>query len=94
MSDKPDKGRVLVRAGVDTGAKAKGRTTPELKQRIRDAVECAIVNVTEIAKRQHMEPTDVEMLAKLNKLLTDLDQVTVAPEEMTEEELAVRAGRK
>ena len=95
MSDKPDKGRILVRAGVTASdVKVKGRSTKDLKQRMRDVVECQIVMITEVAKKEHLRAEDIDVLAKLNKLITDLDAQVLDPENMTEEELAARAGRK
>jgi hypothetical protein len=56
-------------------------------------VERAIVQMAEVAKREFLSITDVELLQKLNKLLSELEQ----PEDesdlskLSDEELAKRA---
>jgi hypothetical protein len=55
-------------------------------------VERAIVQMAEVAKREFLSITDVELLQKLNKLLSELEQPEETdPSKMSDEELAKRA---
>ena len=89
MPDKPARVKVLARAGVVAEqVTATGRTTPELRAKIRTMVERCIVQLSEVAKREMLTVVDVELLQKLHKLLGELDQPEeMDPEKMSEEQL-------
>jgi len=91
----PDNGKVkhLARAGVVAeSVTATGRSTADLRAKVRTMVERAIVQMAEVAKREFLSITDVELLQKLNKLLSELEQPEETdPSKMSDEELAKRA---
>jgi hypothetical protein len=91
--DKPARPKILVRAGVEAAKiEATGRTTPELRLKIRTMVERCIVQMAEVAKKEFLQVADLELLQRLNKLLSELDAPeTVDPSKMTDEQLAKAA---
>lgn len=86
---KPDRVKVIARAGVVAEQViAKGRTSEDLRKRIRDMVERAIVGLDMIATKEHLQVDDIDKLGKLSRLLTELDRkIPIDPGNMTQQEL-------
>lgn len=94
----PERPKILARAGVVAEqVKAKGRTSDELRQKIRDMVERAIVQLERVAEKEFLQSDDITQLSALNRLLADLDRrgpdsSEQDPSKLTDEQLAKMAG--
>ena len=70
---------------------AKGRTLPELKQKIRAMSEKQIVILEQVSQKEFLTQDDIDLLTKLLKLIREVygevTEKTKDPSQMTDEEL-------